>query len=222
MMGWRNSAIRTCFIFIAYQETTSQLPRQPFISYWLRGIKEGNHLWGLSSQITQRNRWNLRSQLLLYSQFYQQHRFNQNFIILINCSQIAVRAITFMELTNRVFHDYFDEFIIVFVNDILIYSHNEQLHEEHLRLTLEVLRKNKIYAKFSKCDFCMNEVLSLCHIIYKDGVLLNHPKLRKLWNGNNPRMSQKLKIFLDLLCKICALWLRILLVVRLNLAFGLI
>ena len=59
---------------------------------------------------------------------------------------------------NRVFHEYLDEFVIVFVDDILIYSDNEELHEKHLRMALEVLRKNKLYAKFNKCDFWIKEV----------------------------------------------------------------
>ena len=59
----------------------------------------------------------------------------------------------FIDLMNRVFHEYLDEFVIVFVDDILIYSDNEELHEKHLRMALEVLRKNKLYAKFSKLTF---------------------------------------------------------------------
>ena len=59
----------------------------------------------------------------------------------------------FMDLMNWVFHEYLDEFVIVFVDDILIYSDNKELHEKHLRMTLEILRKNKLYAKFRKCDF---------------------------------------------------------------------
>ena len=74
----------------------------------------------------------------------------------------------FIDLMNRVFHEYLDDFVIVFVDDIIIYSDNEQLHEEHLKLALEVLRKNKLYVKFSKCDFWMKEVLFLGHIISKD------------------------------------------------------
>ena len=76
----------------------------------------------------------------------------------------------FMDLMNRVFHEYLNEFVIVFVDDILIYSDNEELHEKHLKLALEVLIKNKLYAKFSKCDFWMNEVLFLGRIVSKDGV----------------------------------------------------
>lgn len=54
---------------------------------------------------------------------------------------------------NRVLHDYLDEFVIVFMDNIIIYFDNEELYEEHLRKTLKILRKNNLYAKFSKCDF---------------------------------------------------------------------
>ena len=60
---------------------------------------------------------------------------------------------TFMCLMNSVFSKYLDKFILVFLNDILIYSKNEEEHEEHLRLTLQVLREHKLYAKIRKCDF---------------------------------------------------------------------
>ena len=78
---------------------------------------------------------------------------------------------------NQVFHEYLDEFVIVFVDDILIYSDNEELHEKHLRMALEVLRKNKLYAKFSKCDFWIKEVLFLGHIISSKGVSVNPAKV---------------------------------------------
>lgn len=67
--------------------------------------------------------------------------------------QIAFGAIDLMDLKNRVFHDYLDKCFIVFVNDILMYFDNEALHEEQLRKKLEIMRKNKMYAKFSKCKF---------------------------------------------------------------------
>ena len=78
---------------------------------------------------------------------------------------MAAGVTTFMDLVNRVFHECLDEFVIVFVDDILIYSDNEELHEKHLRMALEILRKNKLYAKFSKYDFWIKEVLFLGHII---------------------------------------------------------
>ena len=62
--------------------------------------------------------------------------------------------VAFMDLMNRVFHEYLDSFIIVFINEILIYSNTKEEHKQHLRLTLQLLRKHQLYAKFSKCAFC--------------------------------------------------------------------
>nr|GFC95659.1 hypothetical protein [Tanacetum cinerariifolium] len=59
----------------------------------------------------------------------------------------------FMDLMNRIFHEYLDKFVIVFIDDILVYSKSEEKHEQHLRIVLEILRHKKLYAKFSKCEF---------------------------------------------------------------------
>jgi hypothetical protein len=75
----------------------------------------------------------------------------------------------FMYLMNNVFMDYLDKFIVVFIDDILIYSQNEQEHEEHLRKVLQRLRDCQLYAKLSKCEFWISEVLFLGHIIHRDG-----------------------------------------------------
>nr|GFC16979.1 hypothetical protein [Tanacetum cinerariifolium] len=64
----------------------------------------------------------------------------------------------FMDLTNRVCKPYLDKFVIVFIDDILIYSKNKEEHEEHLKLTLELLKKEELYAKFSKCEFWISHV----------------------------------------------------------------
>ena len=103
-----------------------------------------------------------------------------------------------MDLMNRVFHDYLDEFVIVFVDDILIYSDNEVQHEEHLRKALEILRKNKLYAKFSKCDFWMKEVLFLGHIISKDGVAVDPSKVAAVMDWEQPKSVTEVRSFLGL------------------------
>ncbi|WP_369094846.1 reverse transcriptase domain-containing protein [Candidatus Burkholderia verschuerenii] len=59
----------------------------------------------------------------------------------------------FMDLMQRVFRPYLDQFIIIFIDDILIYSRSREEHQEHLRIALQTLRENKLYAKFSKCEF---------------------------------------------------------------------
>jgi hypothetical protein len=71
----------------------------------------------------------------------------------------------FMYLMNKVFMEYLDKFVVVFINDILIYSKTEAEHEEHLRLVLEKLRANQLYTKSSKCEFWLTQVAFLGHVI---------------------------------------------------------
>ena len=75
-----------------------------------------------------------------------------------------------MDLMNRVFYDYFDSFVIVFIDNILIYSKNENGNESHLRFASQVLKEQQIYAKFSKCEFWLRSVAFLGHIISGDCV----------------------------------------------------
>ena len=83
----------------------------------------------------------------------------------------------FMDLMNRVFKKYLDKFVIVFIDDILIYSKDEADHENHLRIVLETLRKEKLYAKFSKCEFWIKEVQFLGHVINRHGVKVDPAKI---------------------------------------------
>nr|GEY22603.1 reverse transcriptase [Tanacetum cinerariifolium] len=69
----------------------------------------------------------------------------------------------FMDLMNRIFHEYLDKFVIVFIDDILVYSKSEEEHEQHLRIVLEILRQKKLYAKFSKCEFWLQQIAFLGH-----------------------------------------------------------
>ena len=71
---------------------------------------------------------------------------------------------SFMDLMNRVFRPYVDQFVVVFIDDILVYSKDAQEHEQNLRIVLETLREKKLYAKLSKCDFWLKEVFFLGHI----------------------------------------------------------
>ena len=80
----------------------------------------------------------------------------------------------------RVFNRYLDKFVLVFLDDILIYSKNEEEHEEHFRLTLQVLREHQLYAKLSKCDFYRDKIQYLGHIILDEGISVDPEKLRPL------------------------------------------
>ena len=81
-----------------------------------------------------------------------------------------------MDLINRVFCEYFDFFIIVFIDDILIYSKNKEEHEQHLRLTLQVFRRHQLYAKFIKCEFWLRSVTFLGHVVSNQGVEVDRRK----------------------------------------------
>jgi hypothetical protein len=74
----------------------------------------------------------------------------------------------FMNLMNSVFMDYLDKFVVVFIDDILIYSQSEAEHADHLRMVLQRLREHQLYAKLSKCEFWISEVLFLGHIVNKE------------------------------------------------------
>ena len=83
----------------------------------------------------------------------------------------------FMYLMNSVFMPEFDKFVVVFINDILIYSENEADHVEHLRIILSRLREHKLYAKFSKCEFWLSKVPFLDHILSRDGISVDPSKV---------------------------------------------
>ena len=84
---------------------------------------------------------------------------------------------TFMDLMNRVFHEYLDHFVIVFIDDILIYSKSQEEHENHLRIVLQILRERKLYAKLKKCEFWLNKVVFLGHVISMDGITVDPNKI---------------------------------------------
>ena len=72
---------------------------------------------------------------------------------------------TFIDLMNRVFQPYLDQFVVVFINDILVYSKDAHKHEQHLRIVLQILREKQLFAKLRKCDFWLKEVPYLSHIV---------------------------------------------------------
>ena len=94
----------------------------------------------------------------------------------------------FMYLMNKVFMEYLDKFVVVFIDDILVYSKNEEEHEEHLRLVLQKLRENQLYAKFSKCDFSLDEVSFLGHVITKGGIAVDPGKVRDVLKWEPPQI----------------------------------
>ena len=83
----------------------------------------------------------------------------------------------FMSMMNNVFMEFLNRFVVVFIDDILVYSKNEEEHEEHLCLILEKLREHKLYAKFSKCEFWLNTVGFLGHIVSGEGIAVDPAKV---------------------------------------------
>ena len=81
-----------------------------------------------------------------------------------------------MHLMHRVFQPYLDQFVVVFVDDILIYSKSKQEHESHLRIVLQVLRDHRLYFKFNKFEFCLTEVKFLGHVVSALGVSVDPKK----------------------------------------------
>ncbi|KAL0537123.1 hypothetical protein IC582_026093 [Cucumis melo] len=104
----------------------------------------------------------------------------------------------FMDLMNRVFREFLDTFVIVFIDDILIYSKMEAEHEEHLRMVLQTLRDNKLYAKFSKCEFWLQQVSFLGHVVSKAGVSVDPAKIEAVTGWTRPSTVSEVRSFLGL------------------------
>ncbi|GJZ47986.1 hypothetical protein Tco_0601818 [Tanacetum coccineum] len=104
----------------------------------------------------------------------------------------------FMDLMNRVCRPYLDKFVIVFIDDILFYSKTQEEHVEHLRLVLELLKKEKLYAKFSKCELWLREVQFLGHVINGNGIYVDPSKIKAVKNWKAPRTPTEVRSFLRL------------------------
>ncbi|KAL0549529.1 hypothetical protein IC582_014014 [Cucumis melo] len=104
----------------------------------------------------------------------------------------------FMDLMNRVFREFLDTFVIVFIDDVLIYSKTEAEHEEYLRMVLQTLRDNKLYAKFSKCEFWLKQVSFLGHVVSKAGVSVDLAKIEAVISWTRPSTVSEVRSFLGL------------------------
>ncbi|KAI5316249.1 hypothetical protein L3X38_045425 [Prunus dulcis] len=104
----------------------------------------------------------------------------------------------FMDLMNRVFRRYLDRFVIVFIDDILMYSKSRKAHMKHLELVLKTLRRKKLFAKFSKCQFWLDRVNFLGHVISADGVYVDPQKVEAVVNWPQPTSVTEVRSFLGL------------------------
>ncbi|KAF5811168.1 putative nucleotidyltransferase, Ribonuclease H [Helianthus annuus] len=104
----------------------------------------------------------------------------------------------FMDLMNRVCKPYLDKFDIVFIDDILIYSKSQADHEKHLRCILKLLHQEKLYAKFSKCDFWLREVQFLGHVVSERGIQVDPAKVEAVMNWQEPKTPTEIRSFLGL------------------------
>ncbi|KAJ0521864.1 putative nucleotidyltransferase, Ribonuclease H [Helianthus annuus] len=95
----------------------------------------------------------------------------------------------FMDLMNRVCKPYLDKFVIVFIDDILIYSKSQADHEKHLRCILKLLHQEKLYAKFSKCEFWLREVQFLGHVVSEHGIQVDPAKVEAVMNWQEPNVT---------------------------------
>ena len=103
----------------------------------------------------------------------------------------------FMSLMNEIFKPYLDLFVIVFI-DILIYSKSKKEHEEHLRIVLEMLREKKLYAKFSKCEFWLDVVSFLGHVVSTVGLMVDPSKIETVKNWVRPINVSEIRSFVGL------------------------
>ncbi|XP_042453501.1 uncharacterized protein LOC122038022 [Zingiber officinale] len=107
-------------------------------------------------------------------------------------------APTVFDLMNRVFLEYLDQFIIVFIDDIPIYSRYEEEHRRHLRIVLETLRREHLYAKFSKCAFWLSSVGFLGHVVSSRGISVDPQKIEAITSWEQPKTVQEIRSFLGL------------------------
>jgi hypothetical protein len=104
----------------------------------------------------------------------------------------------FMCLMNGVFREYLDKFVIVFLDDILIYSKTKEEHEKHLRMVLQVLREHQLYAKLSKCSFYQRKIHYLGHIISEEGIVVDPEKIEAIRGWPTPKNVTEVRSFMGL------------------------
>ena len=106
--------------------------------------------------------------------------------------------VAFIDLMHKVFQPYLDQFIVVFVDDILIYYQSEWEHKDHFRIILQLLRDHRLYAKFSKCEFWLIDVRFLRHVVSVSGVSVDPEKVEVVMSWERPKSVLEIRSFLGL------------------------
>ena len=101
-----------------------------------------------------------------------------------------------MDLMNRVFKPYLDQFVVVFIDDILVYSKSREEHERHLSIVLQTLRDKQLYAKLKKCEFWLDKASFLGHVVTKDGISVDFGKVNAMSNWRRPNTVIEIRSFL--------------------------
>ncbi len=104
----------------------------------------------------------------------------------------------FMDLMNTIFRPYLDQFVIVFIDDILVYSNNAEEYDRHLRIVLQTIREKQLYAKLSKCEFWLEELSFLGHIVSVEGIKVDLSKVEAILNWKPPKNVTEVHSFLGL------------------------
>ena len=103
-----------------------------------------------------------------------------------------------MYLMNSIFMEELDVFVIIFIDDILIYSKTKEDHARHIQIVLQKLREHRLYAKFSKCEFWLEEVSFLGHVLSKDGIAVDPSKVQDVLDWKQPQNVHEIRSFLGL------------------------
>lgn len=104
----------------------------------------------------------------------------------------------FMDYMNRIFHPFLDKFVMVLVDDILIYSKSKQEHENRLGLVLQVLKEKQLYTNLEKCEFWLEEVKFLSHVISKEGIIVDPSKVEVVVSWERPKTTTEIRSFMGL------------------------
>jgi len=105
---------------------------------------------------------------------------------------------TFMSMMNGVFHAYLDKFILIFIDDILVYSSSIEEHKGHLHIVLQTLRENQLFTKFNKCEFFKDQIQYLRHVISSEGIALDPEKIETIMNWPVPANVADIRSFMGL------------------------